>query len=66
MMCTDAKAMPNNDTDYSCHLKAVEFVHQSFGVYITPYHAMVINIVGGRHTQRHTHIHTYMHTQMCA
>ena len=28
MMCMNAKAMPTNDIDYSCHLKAVELVYR--------------------------------------
>ena len=35
--------MPTNDTDYSCHIKAVKLVNQSCGVHIMP---LVITSLG--------------------
>ena len=37
MTSTNAKAMPINDNDYSCHVTAVEL--ESYEAHITPYHA---------------------------
>ena len=61
MMHINAKAIPTNDTDYRCYIKAVELVNQSYGVYIA---ALVFNSLEGGdiHTHTHTHIHTYTHT----
>ena len=42
----NSKAMPTNDADYSCHIIAVEFVNQSYGVHIMP---LIINILRGGH-----------------
>ena len=39
--------MPLNNTDYSYHIKAVEFFIQSYGVHITP---LIINSLRGKHT----------------
>ena len=36
-MCMDAKVMPTDDTDYSCHIKLLNLFNQSCGVYITPH-----------------------------
>ena len=57
-MRMDAYITPANDTDYSCHIKAIELIYPIIGVYITP---LVINSLGGGHTNTHTHTHT--HTQ---
>ena len=39
VMCINAKAMPINNTNYGCHITAVELVYnQSYGVHIMPYH----------------------------
>ena len=46
MTCINAMAMPSIDTDYSCHIKAVELFNQLYEVYIMPYHT---NSLGDRH-----------------
>ena len=55
-MCIDAKATPTNDIDYSCHIKVIELTvfDQSYGLYITPHHAI---------TQRLLYISTNMYTK---
>ena len=58
MMHINAKAIPTNDTDYRCYIKAVELVNQSYGVYIA---ALVFNSLEGGDIHTHTHIHTYTH-----
>ena len=56
MMCINAKATLINHTDYNCHINAVELVYnQSYGVHIT---TLVINRLGGGHTDTHTDIYT--------
>ena len=52
-----SKATPTNDTDYSCHTKAVHvelvyIINQSLGVHITP---LVISSLGGGHTDTYIH-----------
>ena len=60
-----SKATPTNDTDYSCHVKGIEFVQPnnmwSISCHIT---LLVINSLRGGHTHKHTntHAHTHMHT----
>ena len=52
------KAIPTNNTDYSCYMKAVELVNQSYVVHIMP---LVINSLGSGHTR--TNKHTYRRSQ---
>ena len=40
MKCTNAKAMPINDNDYSCHITTVDLFNQSYEVHITPHHTI--------------------------
>ena len=47
MMHFNCKAMPTNDTDYSCRTKAVEFFNQPHGFHII---LLVITSLGGGHT----------------
>ena len=59
----NSKAMPVNDTDYSCHIEAVELTQS---IMWGPYTPPVINSLGEeadrqRHTHTHTHALTYMH-----
>ena len=55
MMRFNVKAMPTNDTDYSCHIKAVEFIQPiTWDLYHT-------TSLGGTHARVHTH--TCMHAQ---
>ena len=56
----DAYATPTNDTDYSFHIKAIEFTQRSILHCITP---LVINSLGGRHTHIHKHAYTNIHRQ---
>ena len=35
MMCFNSKAMPTNNTDYNCHIEAVELVYP---IIQSPYH----------------------------
>ena len=58
-MHMDAKVMPTDDTDCSCHIKPLNLFNQSRRVYITP---LVINSLEGGHTHTHTHTHTHKHT----
>ena len=55
MMHITAEAMPTNDTDYRCYIKAIDLINQSYGVYIA---ALVINSLEGGHTHTHTHTQT--------
>ena len=48
----NAKAIPINDNDYSCHITAVELFNQSYEVHIMP---LVINSLGHGHTHTNTH-----------
>ena len=48
----NAKATPTTNTKYSCRIKAVKLVNQSYGVQIMP----VINSFGGGHTHTHMHV----------
>ena len=58
-MCFNCKATSTNDTNYSCHTKAVKLV--------TP---LVVTSLGGGHTdtntlaQAHRHTHTHTHTHI--
>ena len=38
-MHINAKVMTINNTNYSCHTTAVEFLNQSYGAHIMPYHS---------------------------
>ena len=51
-MCTNAKATPINDNDYSCHITAVDLFNQLYEVHITP---LIISSLGGRDTYTDTH-----------
>ena len=62
--------MPTIDTDYSCHIKAIELIYnQLYNLFITnrmgsrSHHIMplVINSLGGSHTYTHTHTHANTH-----
>ena len=48
-----SKATPTNDTNYSCHIKAVELVE--------PFTLLFINNFRGGHT--HARMHAHMHTR---
>ena len=51
--------MSTNNTGYSCHIKAVELLNQSYGVHITPHHATsYLQPWGLTYMQTHTHMHT--------
>ena len=53
---------PTNDIDYSCLLKAIELIDQTYGSishHITP---LGVHNLGGRHT--HTHTHAYRHSRI--
>ena len=63
MTCMDAKAMPTNDTNYSCHIKAIKLIYQSYGFYITP---LVINSFGGGHTHTDVRKETILRKQVHA
>ena len=54
--CFNSKAIPTNDTDYSCH------IHKSFRTHLTN-HTRFISCLGGRNTHTHacTHAHTHTH-----
>ena len=58
MMHINAKATPIIDTDYSYHITAVEQTNHmgSISHHITP---LVINSLGGGHTNTHTQIRTH-------
>ena len=61
MMFFNFKGTPTNDTDYSCHIKAVELVYP---IILGLYTSLIINSLGGgdTHTPPHTHnIHTQTH-----
>ena len=60
----NSKAMPINDTDYSCHIEAVELTQS---IMWGPYTPPVINSLGRRQTDRdiHTHTHTRTHIHAC-
>ena len=62
------KAVPINDTNYSCHMKAIELVEP---IILGPCHAISCTISyilitsgdgGHTRTQTHTHTHTHTHT----
>ena len=55
MMQINAIAMPTNDTDYSCHIKAIE----SYGAISWQITPLVINSLGGRQTNTYAHAHTH-------
>ena len=47
----NCKATPTNDTNYSCHIKAVELLNQSYRVHIMPkITPPIINSLRGGHT----------------
>ena len=62
--------MPTNDTDYSCHIKAVELVYPIiWGPYhATSHHYLFIALrISGQMWTIHTHIftlHTHIHTHV--
>ena len=63
MIHFNAKATLINDTDNNCHITAVELVkpinYMGFmSRHITP---LVINSLGGGHTQTHTYTYTHTH-----
>ena len=52
--------MSTNNTGYSCHIKAVELLNQSYGVHITPHHATsYLQPWGLTYTQIHTHAYRH-------
>ena len=52
-----SKAMPTNDTDYSCHIKVMDLFSQSYRIHIM---LLVIYSLGAE-----THSHTFMfHTEL--
>ena len=53
-MCFNYRAKPSSNTDYSCHIKAVELVYQLCGVHIMP-------LITRTRTYTHTHTHTIDH-----
>ena len=57
MMRMDAYVIPTKDTNYSCHIKAIELIQPIIWIHITP---LVINSLGGRHTSTHTCIQTFV------
>ena len=59
----NCKAMPTNDTNYSCHITATELFKPIIWVHIMPHHATIITRLGGKHTHTHTHTHKHTHTQ---
>ena len=65
-MCTNSKATPINDNDYSCHNNSCRTCltkrMESISRHIT---LLVINSLGGgdTHTQTHTHTHTHKRPQ---
>ena len=63
MMRMDIYAMPTTNTDYSCHIKAIEFdqSYESISHHIPP---LVINSLGGEHTHMQKHTHTHTHTDV--
>ena len=61
MMLFNFKETSTNDTDYSCHMKAVELVYP---IILDPYTSLVINSLRGGDTYTHpyTRTHTNTHT----
>ena len=59
-MHMDAKVMPTDDIDYSCHIKPWNIFNQSYRVYITP---LIINSLRRADTQIYTHTYTYRHSR---
>ena len=62
----NSKALVTFDSNYSCHIKAIEFVKPIIWAHIT---SLVMDSLGGMdthtHTHTHTHIHTHTHTHTC-
>ena len=57
----DAYVTPTNDTDYSCHIKAIEL---SYGLYVyqtTIRHKLLITSGGGGRTHKHTQAYRCPH-----
>ena len=54
MMYFNCMAMPSNNTDYNCHIKAIEHVltipMESISCYIMP---LITNSLGGRQTHKY-------------
>ena len=62
-MRINAKATPTNDTNYSCHIKAIVLFNQPYEVHIMP---LVIDSLRGRHTCIHIHMNARTHAHMHA
>ena len=60
MMRINAKATPTNDTNYSCHIKAVVLFNQPYEVHIMP---LVIDSLRGRYTCIHIHMNARTHAR---
>ena len=60
-MHMNAKAMPNNNTDYSSHIKLLELFNQPYGVHIMP---LLINSLLVHTHNTHTGTHKHMHTHI--
>ena len=63
MMHINAKAIPTNDTDYSCYIKAVELVNQYMGSISQHWFLIALRAGTYTHTHTYTHIHTHTHTR---
>ena len=57
MMHFDSKAMPTNDTNYSCHIKAVELTDQLYGS--ISLQRLLIASCTDTHTHTQTGTHAY-------
>ena len=61
MMCFNSKATPTINTNYNCHIKAVEIAKPIYGIHIT---SLMIDSLGlGKHTDTQTHTHRHTDTQ---
>ena len=54
-----SKATPTDDTDYSCYIKAVEFIQPIMEFILCHTAPLVIDSLGGGHTHTHTYTHSY-------
>ena len=54
-----SKALLTIDTNYSFHIKAIQFVKPIIWDHIT---SLVMDSLGGNDTHTHTHTHTHAHT----